>query len=77
MKENAPEKLYLYPYSSHPAGKRYLNLNKLSDHDIEYIRADAFIEKVCEWLDETLRNTDFYENEIELMVNEFKKAMKL
>jgi hypothetical protein len=38
---------------------------------------DAFIEKACEWLDETLRNTDFYENEIELMVNEFKKAMML
>ena len=38
---------------------------------------DAFIEKAAEWLDETLRNTDFYENEIELMVKEFKKAMML
>ena len=52
MKENAPEKLYLYPYSSHPAGKRYLNLNKLSDHDIEYIHADAFIEKLECWMNE-------------------------
>lgn len=38
---------------------------------------DAFIEKAAKWLDKTLRNTDFYENEIELMVEEFKKAMML
>ena len=51
MKANeAPEKLYLHPDSSHPAGKRYLNLNKVLDHDIEYIRADAFIEKVVQFL---------------------------
>lgn len=50
MKANeAPEKLYLHPDSSHPAGKRYLNLNKVSDHDIEYIRTDAFIEKALKW----------------------------
>lgn len=72
-----PKVLYLQTDSSHPAGKRYLNLSKLSDNDIEYIRKDAFIEKAEKWLDETLRNTDFYENEIELMVKEFKKAMRL
>ena len=38
---------------------------------------DVFIEKAAKWLDETLRNTDFYENEIELIVEKFKKAMKL
>ena len=38
---------------------------------------DAFVEKAAKWLDETLRNTDFYENEIELMVEKFKEAMKL
>ena len=38
---------------------------------------DAFIEKAVEWLDKTLRDTDFYENEIKLFIKEFKKAMKL
>jgi hypothetical protein len=38
---------------------------------------DVFIEKAAEWLNDTLMNTDFYENEIELMIEEFKKAMKL
>ena len=38
---------------------------------------DAFIEKAVEWLDKTLRDTDFYENEIELFIKEFKKSMKL
>ena len=48
-----------------------------SDNDVEYIQNDAFIEKAAEWIYETLRNTDFYENEIELMIDDFKKAMKL
>ena len=47
------------------------------DGNIEYIRTDAFIEKAAEWLDKTLRDTDFYEDEIELFIKEFKKAMKL
>jgi len=44
---------------------------------VEYVRTDAFIEKAAEWLNDTLMNTDFYENEIELMEKDFKKAMKL
>lgn len=51
--------------------------DRIFQNDIEYICTDAFIEKAAEWIDETLRNTDFYENEIELMINDFKKAMKL
>lgn len=33
------------------------------------------IEKAAEWLDETLRNTDFYDDEREEFVKAFKKAM--
>lgn len=74
MKANAPERLYLSEtiYSTY--------LYQVPDPDdesaVKYTRTDAFIEKAAKWLDETLRNTDFYENEIELMVEEFKKAMR-
>ena len=50
---------------------------RATSRDIEYTRTDAFIDKAAKWLDETLRNTDFYENEIGLMIEDFKKAMKL
>ena len=75
MKANAPERLYLSKiiYGTY--------LYQVPDPDdesaVEYTKTDAFIEKAAKWLDETLRNTDFYENEIELMVEEFKKAMEL
>ena len=75
MKVNeAPERLYLSKtiYSTY--------LYQVPDPDdetaIEYTRTDAFIEKAVVWLDETLKNTDFYEDEIELMIKEFKNAMK-
>ena len=61
----APEKLYLSKniYSTY--------LYQVPDPDdetaVEYIRADAFIEKACAWLN---KNTGFSEKE-------FKKAMKL
>lgn len=49
MKANeAPEKLYLHHDLSHPAGKRYLELNKMSDKDVEYTRTDSFIKKAKE-----------------------------
>ena len=58
MKANeAPYKLYLL---SNGLISYCIN----TDEDIEYIRTDAFIEKAAELIDETLRNTDFYENEI-------------
>ena len=51
MKTNEePKVLYLPNDSSHPAGKRCLNMSKLSDNDIEYIRKDSFIEKVYNYL---------------------------
>ena len=63
-----PEKIYLLDYND--------AMVTPLEGDTVYVREDAFIKKAAEWLDKTLRNTDFYENEIELMVKEFKKAMK-
>ena len=73
---DAPEKVYLHPDIG---GREFIRpwLRKRANQEsVEYVRTDAFIKKAAEWLNETLRNTDFYENEIELMVKEFKKAMK-
>lgn len=83
MKENrAPIKIYLNPDAvPHNQSGKFLFIHN-SDVDeskctIEYTRTDAFIEKAAEWFDKTLRDTDFYENEIELFIKEFKKAMML
>ena len=77
MKANAPEKIFLHPDIG---GREFIRpwlKRRANQESVEYTRTDAFIEKAAKWLDETLRNTDFYENEIELMVEEFKKAMEL
>lgn len=73
MKANeAPYKLYIDLF------KGEFNVSySPANNSIEYVHTDAFIYKAAEWIDETLRDTDFYDNEIELMINEFKKAMKL
>ena len=53
MKANAPEKIYIFE-------NPILDFTKLSvrqsDTDIEYVRKDAFIEKACEWLKESVTN---------------------
>ena len=73
MKANeAPDKLYIDLF------KGEFNVSySHANNSIEYVHTDAFIEKAAEWIYETLMDTDFYDNEIELMINEFKKAMKL
>ena len=69
--KEAPDKLYIDLF------KGEFNVSYApANNSIEYVHTDAFIEKAAEWIDETLMNTDFYENEIELMINDFKKAMK-
>ena len=75
MKANeVPEKLYCCDKGN---GNLFVDYRPFpNDESIEYTKTDAFIEKAEKWLDETLRNTDFYENEIELFIKEFKKAMK-
>lgn len=54
MKANAPEKIYLEKiYPDNGVLPNGLNYNK-SINDIEYIRTDVFIEKVCEWLQDNI-----------------------
>jgi hypothetical protein len=50
MKANEPEKIYMSP-----AGVLYKG-DKQQCNDIEYTRTDAFIEKACEWLKESITN---------------------
>ena len=75
MKANeAPEKLY---FSATENGTHYYTEGIPFEREyVEYIRTDAFVEKAEKWLGEYLMNTDFYEDEIELFVKEFKKAMR-
>lgn len=50
MKAEVPEKIYLYP--SDRAGEEYEDewgTFPWGEDNIEYIRADAFIEKACEY----------------------------
>ena len=50
MKANAPEKIYYAPY-----GDMRVN-DPITENDIEYTRTDAFIEKACEWIKESVTN---------------------
>jgi len=55
MKANeAPEKLYLHPTAKGKVGASWLTF-PLTNEDIEYVRKDAFIEKGCDWLSDTLQ----------------------
>ena len=72
MKANAPERIWIAPATDLP---------KLSGHvdkdSVEYIRKDAFIEKVCEWLrDNYLKypNEDYADTT--KFVMDFKKYME-
>ena len=55
MKANeAPEKIYLSAIDLEEVGHL---LTELKDRDdVEYTRTDAFIEKACEWLKESVTN---------------------
>lgn len=46
--KEAPEKLYLDATSK--CGDTIFTIRN-NDEDIEYTRTDAFIEKVCDWMD--------------------------
>lgn len=45
----APKKIYLHPTAKGEVGASWLKF-RLTDEDIEYIRKDALIEKVCNLL---------------------------
>ena len=51
MKVNTPEKLYLHPTAKGKVGASWLKF-PLTNEDIEYVRKDAFIEEVCNFLQE-------------------------
>ena len=77
MKANdAPEKLYLLQHNGLVC---YCMSN---EDDIEYTRTDAFIEKVCEWLDNhsdyqrVLDNGRCVRFDMTQCVSDFRKAMK-
>ena len=53
----APEKIYLYPYSTDGI---YEVETKPLEGTVEYTRTDAFIEKACDWL-RTHSEMDFFE----------------
>lgn len=85
MKANeAPDKIYLFenPISSTPD---YRWLSKRSDkNDIEYIRIDAFIEKLEDWMYDKFRwfAEEFSEgimakfDDIDMAIEDFKKYIK-
>ena len=59
MKANAPEKIYLYP-SQLKKGKilgRWF-MTRYNQDSVEYIRADVFIEKACEFFEEYIKEED-------------------
>ena len=56
----APEKLYVDAEDRLSDSILYGFTEKRKNDDIEYIRADAFIEKACEWL-RTHREADYFE----------------
>ena len=59
MKVEAPERIYVcdnvFPNHVDREGSP-INTKRIDDHDIEYIKMDAFIEKACEWLKESVTN---------------------
>ena len=50
-------------------------MDKIFDKDIEYVRADVFIEKACEWLYKR-QQVDLVVPNIEKFIEDFKKAME-
>ena len=60
MKANeAPEKLYVnfHFIETHPESHQPLVTKQgTNKYDIEYVRKDAFVEKACEWLKESITN---------------------
>lgn len=88
MTVNVPEKIYVaettFPDYVDFDGSP-INTKRIDDHDIEYTRTDAFIEKACEFFDEhlweyieirnatsdTCTNTDIYK-----LKKDFKNYMR-
>ena len=66
-----PEKIYLYPYSTDGI---YEVETKPLEGTVEYIRTDAFIEKVCEWIDKNIAEATGIDSYA--ITESFKQAME-
>ena len=79
MKANAPEKIYVHVRANKELGTTW-HCKKITNSDIEYIRADAFIEKVLDFFENDLccyiKAQDFT-IEHKRLETDFKNAMKL
>ena len=85
-KLTTPDKIYLKPLLTEEGDSivRRCTFEKLSDSQIEYVRADAFIEKACKWLNENITNNPNANSvlvrngcvTLEMLVEDFKKHME-
>ena len=71
----APEKLYVSDYGLET---RYnWHPERLAAKDIEYIRTDAFIEKVCKFLDDRIKHDSIdYPMATPHLIDDVKNYMK-
>jgi len=79
MKANAAEKLYI---GENDKAIFDIYSNRESDDEIEYIRTDAFIEKICEKLEKYMYDNLMFQGRlhrkevIETFVENFKKYIE-
>ena len=79
MKANeAPERIYVvdatFPDYVDFDGSP-INTKKIDDHDIEYTRTDAFIEKAWDWIEDNLLSSN-QQDKSRLYFEQFIKYMK-
>ena len=67
-----PEKIYATPNFD-----RRWQTKAIDDESVEYVRKDTFIEKACDWLEQTLEPYIPYCNiDTDLVIEKFKKYME-
>ena len=71
----APGKLYLHPTAKGKVGASWLTF-PLTNEDVEYIRADAFIEKAKKWLYLQLNKINMEGEDMENFLKDFKNYIK-
>lgn len=75
MKTNeAPEKIYINPLPNHSDGYVGVAWDEPHKTMVEYIRADAFIEKACEWLEKNIAEATGIDSYA--ITESFKRAME-
>ncbi len=78
----APKKIYLHPTAKGEVGASWLTF-PLTNEDAEYVRADAFIEKACEFIKDHHHEFSFWNTEeyelgfsTQKFIDDFKNYMK-